>query len=130
MELLIVPFFWGILWKDAYNEMKDHKSVIVEMCIDHSVPLLCLMLDYLFLNMIPFAKRHILALMTVNIAYMIVNLAATLVSGTPVYPPITWKDPMGIGLPVACMFIVLLIFICLECLTKRKLRRNNCSEIV
>ena len=51
------------------------------------------MLDF-NLNRYIWRAQHLFALFCISLVYLAFNYAWTVISGTPVYAPITWKDPV------------------------------------
>ena len=88
MELTIVVFFWLFLFPLIHNLTAMDYFININV---HGVYGLFLFLE-LFYNHIPFQKETIKLLLILEGVYFIVNLSATLISGTPVYTPITYKD--------------------------------------
>lgn len=65
-----------------------------------------LVLDYC-MNKIPFTLRHLAPSMVIMVLYGIVNISYTLATGTPVYPPLNFKDVLS--------FVWLVVLVGLEC---------------
>ena len=59
--------------------------------MDHYVPLGMLAIDFA-INSILFNPWHLIITIIVMVLYGIVNFTATMVSGNPIYPIMTWKD--------------------------------------
>jgi hypothetical protein len=65
-----------------------------------------LVIDYC-MNKIPFNLRHLTPSMVIMVSYGIVNISYTLGTGTPVYPPLNFKDVLS--------FVWLVVLVALEC---------------
>ena len=120
-ELLITIYFWAVLYTQADASAFSDKLFAWAMYIIHSVPLFCLIVDDIFLNSLGIFKRHYSAVFAVTLAYLIVNMSVALSVG-PVYPGMTWKDLVGIALPLGLVLVSMLIFYlaCLISLFKLK----------
>jgi hypothetical protein len=99
-EVIITLFFWAVLFDpdDPENDIWDY--------LDHSIPIVMLIIDYC-MNKIPFNLRHLAPSMVIMVSYGIVNISYTLGTGTPVYPPLNFKDVLS--------FMWLVVLILLEC---------------
>ena len=62
--------------------------------------------------------------------YNIVNFVVTKVTGTPVYPVLTWEGWLGFFVPLGTVIMTLCIYYCLELLSKWRLRRNDHNKVV
>lgn len=79
-----------------------------------------LLLEYCY-NTVPFCPRHTIFGIMIAVIYLGINLAVTLKTGTPVYPPMDWVTPLGILCPIGLLLGAILIFVILYFLTKLKL---------
>ena len=87
-EFLITIMYWTVLYDwDGYSRSIDAFLDI----IGHALPLIVLIIDFIF-NRIPFFPKHLVLMLIISVIYAIVNMAVTLGSGTPVYSVMTWKD--------------------------------------
>ena len=87
----------------------------------HTVSIIFLSFDYIFINSIPFTRRHILPNLTIGFAYLFLNLGYTL-NYEPLYPMIDWKSPTGIILPLCVVIVFVILSLLLECCTRIKLK--------
>ena len=132
MELIITPVFWLLLWQYRHD-MEEFKLFWfrLQLVIDHSLPLVVLMIDYVFLNALSFIPRHFVFVSAASIAYMLLNMAATLHLGQPLYPFIDWKGVTGFCLvPLGMMFGCWLLFRLLELITYKKLKALGYTDII
>ena len=121
MELIITPFFWLLLWGDMSASKKGQPVQLLGLVLDHALPMVCLLVEYVFLSAIPFSKRHFIGIVTICSIYLTMNLSITLISGKPIYGPMTWTDPMGIITPVGVIFAALGLGFFMEWCTRQKL---------
>ena len=99
-EVIITLFFWGVLFDPDDNDVWDY--------VDHILPIAILVLDYA-MNRVPFIFRHLAVSINIMFIYGLVNLLYTLSTGTPVYPPLNFKDALS--------YVWLLVLAFLECAT-------------
>jgi len=85
-EIIITLFFWSVLFPGI-----KHPDAFT--FIDHISPIVILLVDY-SMNRIPFSIRLLPLSMILLLVYGIVNMAWTLSTGNPVYPPINFKSGM------------------------------------
>lgn len=95
-----------------------------EAFLDHITPLMILLVDYV-LNRIPFNYRHFPISMILGGAYFIVNLSYTLATGTPVYPPINYKDVYTYVWIVVLIVLEGVFYFGLYYLTRWKMRKYD-----
>ena len=62
--------------------------------MDHSLPFLTLVIEFLFLSGTPFVARHFLMAGIIGWIYMIFNMIYTLKTGIRIYAPFKW-DSVG-----------------------------------
>ena len=129
MELIITPFFWLLLWDAEKKKRNDDIIGLLGLCLDHALPMVILLVEYVFLSAIPFSKRHFIGIVLICMIYLSINLTITLVSGRPVYDPMSWTDPMGIIIPIAVIFVALGLGFLMECGTRKKLARQGHYKI-
>ena len=93
-EGVIVIFYWCILFP-LHGHVGYSQWEVIQDYINHAVPVTVLFLDFV-MNVVPFHFRHLPFFLGIMIIYGFgVNMTVTLVSGTPVYTPLTWKTPMS-----------------------------------
>lgn len=140
-EFIIVPLFWAMIFPgimvNRHNGMdvpditdftEEHEEysmgfIIVAGVLDHSVPLIVLMIDFSY-NCIPFLWRHFLVTLTVALVYVIFNMSWTL-SVDSIYPMIDYSSALGIVLPILCIIWTVLMYYLLVFISERKLKRSN-----
>ena len=90
-EVVIVLFYWAVLYPD-----QDHteEGFYVNNVLLHAMPMIILLIDY-GINRVPFKMVHLPVSIFLMLAYGIVNLSYTISTGTPVYPPLNFKDAMS-----------------------------------
>ncbi|CDW91679.1 UNKNOWN [Stylonychia lemnae] len=89
-EVVITLFFWAILYPDS--DHSDPNNLRNNLLL-HASPIVVLVTDYV-INRIPFQFKHLPLSLFILIVYGLVNMIYTLTSGTPVYPPLNFKDGM------------------------------------
>ena len=121
MELIITPFFWIMLW-DAEVKKREGKALpILGLVLDHALPMVCLLIEYFLCSAMPFTKRHFIGIVIICGTYLIMNLSITLITGKPIYAPMTWTDPMGIIVPMCVIVLAIGLLFLMECVTRKKL---------
>jgi len=121
MQLIIVPYFWFALWPVESIKVDNSPGKKAGMIMDHSVPLILLVIDYIFMNANPIPMRHIWIVLTVSIVYLAMNCIVTL-TWKPVYEPMTWHGTALI-LPLVLLIAGMLIYIGLSFLSQWKLNK-------
>ena len=79
IEIVVSVLYWALM-KPPSCDIHDKENVAVkcfEPKLDHTLPLLTLMIDYAF-NCVPFCLRHIVFLPIILVPYMLFNLIYTL----------------------------------------------------
>ena len=100
-EVIITLFFWVVLYEPG------DPTITTWDYPDHIVPIVILSADYC-MNRIPFNMRHLPVTLSIMLVYGIVNMTYTLVTGTPVYPPLNFHDVLS--------FVWLIVLVILQCL--------------
>ena len=108
-ELVITIYFWGVLYFQLKMWKWTNTFAWLTYVLMHSVPIICLLVDDIFLNSLGVIPRHFTALLIVAVSYLLVNMTVTLCS-SPVYPGMTWRTPLGIILPLGIAFATFIIF--------------------
>ena len=91
---------------------------------DHTLPLSCLMVEYLFLSNPPFLKRQFPLIFMIAVIYLSINCAITLIT-SPVYPVMSWTGVLGMVVPLGTVLAAIGIFMILQFISKKRLRRNG-----
>ena len=89
--------------------------------LSHAAPMFILVVDYI-LNRIPFKIVHLPLAMLIMLIYGLVNLTYTLSTGTPVYPPLNFKDAMSYVWAVMLLVLETGAFYVLHVITNLKIR--------
>lgn len=88
-EGVITVFYWSTLYDPATYPTSYLK---ITNLINHALPLIVLTIDFV-MNTVPFHYRHVPIMLGIMLIYALaVNLPVTLISGTPVYSVLTYKD--------------------------------------
>ncbi len=118
-ETVIVLFYWSVLYEE-----QDHNepNFLLMNILMHAAPMFILTVDYIF-NRIPFKIVHLPLAMIIMIIYGLVNLSYTLASGTPVYPPLNFKDGMSYVWAVMLLVLESGAFYLMHVITNLKLRK-------
>ena len=124
MNIMVTGVFWIALWDvmKALPGFRDSDLMLISMALNHSLPLFCSLIEYFFLNSIPFCFRHNLVLIPIMIIYLMGNLFSSLAIGEPVYHIMDWTTPMGAVVGSTLPFGFLLLFVIIKFLNQRKLR--------
>ena len=124
-EFIISPFFWLLL----YNPEDHYTIATIGEMTDHSLPLSCLLIEYLFLSNPPFLLRQFPLIFMIAVMYLGINCAITLIF-SPVYPVMSWTGVMGFVVPLATILAAIGIFMILQFISKKRLRRNGNGLLV
>jgi len=93
---LITGAFWAISWQtEKTNPAYDTQGKLSAIVMEHSLPMLCLLVDHLSLNALPFVPRHLPALVFVHVCYLILNLSIALSTGLSVDRTMDWHTVSG-----------------------------------
>ena len=114
-ELIITVFFWAVL----FPLMKGRDPL---MFIDHITPVVCLLIEY-SMNRMPFTMKHAKVSVGILLIYGVVNIAKTVATGEPVYPPLNFKDVMSYVYSVLLIGFEVLNYFALTHLTQWKLKK-------
>jgi hypothetical protein len=117
-EALVTVYFWTTLFAQA-AETWDHLDVLQRagFCMDHSVPMALLLIEFCLMNSVLTMGRHIIAILILVVSYLALNITWCFTMG-PVYPDMTWQGTKGILLPFVLLAVGLLFF-CLTLLLSR-----------
>lgn len=139
-ELIIIPIFWSLIFPGLLNEekMKDVLPdiddsadtnklgfFIVSGVLDHTVPLVVLMIDFTF-NCIPFTTRHFLVTITTGLLYAVFNISYTLKVET-IYPGMDFSKFYHYFYMLGGFLWSIMTFFCIVYFSKVKLRRAKKS---
>ena len=112
-ELIIFTIYWSLLYPDDKASGRlDTPWAMFSDCLDHMFPLAFLITEWC-LNRIYFEKNQVWANLAVVLIYGLINLTVTKVSGSPVYPPLSFDSAVSwilafVILPVAYGFFMML----------------------
>ena len=126
-EIIVVSFYWGVLFPSMNKDKPTHKFILE--CADHIVPFMCLLIEYLFLNSVPFVRRQFPFVVAICFFYLVFNCVYSL-NYHPIYEPITWRGFLGIALPIALIIVGILFLFVFEYLTKLKLKSQGHTKII
>ena len=79
-------------------------------------------IDYCF-NRIPFTMRHFPFSIAILLVYGVINMTKTLISGKPVYDPLTFKDIWTLIWAVVLLVLALIGYLFLTWSTSKKLEK-------
>ena len=130
-ELIIVTCFWSMIFpallvrmnRESGAESYDYSYMFVAGMCDHSVPLICLLVEFSF-SCSPFIWRHFLVTGFFAFSYAIFNAVFSLFFGQ-IYPLIDWRSLVGIYTPICVAILSVAIQHLLINSTKKRLRRHN-----
>lgn len=97
--------------------------------LNHGVPFLLLVLDFFF-NTVPFCWRHLILVNILTFTYLMINLAITKGTGTPIYQSLNWQEFISWTTLVIWPAIVSFFFICFKCFSDCKLVKSGFSACV
>ena len=131
-ELIITVHFWILIWPqlndDECSEQKFDLKCL-SMCINHSLPIFCLSLDYLY-NAQPFVRRHYSLICFLSCIYLSINFAVVRYTGIPIYDFLNWQSYEGFLWAFAVLLLSFLIFLMLEKLNVIKLKAMGYHQIL
>lgn len=116
---IIVPFFWLVLFPILLQKDIDPGPFAY---IDHITPFAVMAIDYPF-NRIPMTLRHFPLSLGILLIYGVVNMTKTLVTGKPVYDPLTFKDIMSLVWSLVLITLLVIGYLVLSWVTPKKLAR-------
>jgi len=90
--------------------------------MDHSLPFFLLLIEFIFLNSIPFVITHYFIMFPIFLTYILVNFCYQKIDGNPVYVPMNWDDLSGPIMTLLILMCSFVTFILLNWLSKVKLR--------
>ena len=125
--MIITPFFWALL-----NPVMKPKATAIGRfgeAIDHALPLACLLAEYFLCSNMPFIRRHFKFIALIALVYMSINCWYSL-NYKPVYPVMTWESPIDLLVPFATVLVAILVFISLEFISKKRLRKSGHYKVV
>eukprot|EP00347_Sterkiella_histriomuscorum_P003457 403364223 len=124
-EVVIVLFFWIVLYP-----LMDHSDPgdLRDNILMHASPMAILVADYV-INRIPFSFKHLPVSIFIMLMYGVVNLSYTLSSGTPVYPPLNFKDVMSYVWIVVLAFIESITYAIMFFITRFKLKKYRQMDL-
>ena len=128
-ESFIASVYWTILYPGDRARLEGKVGMNIWNCFDHAFPLIFLITDW-FLNRIYFEFQQIYANMLIFFIYGLTNLTVTMVTGTPVYPPISWDSVESWLVGVAMLPLAMGYYIGLYYLTKCKFRKMKMHDSV
>ena len=126
-ELIITPFFWILLY--PILESKSWAMGRFGEALDHWLPLACLLSEYFLCSNMPFIRRHFKFIGLIAFVYLSVNFWYT-INYAPVYPVMKWEGFIGFLVPIGTAIVAALVFLLLECISKKRLRKNGHNKIV
>ena len=88
LEIVITIFFWSFEYDaPSYNDPWHN----IDLYGDHSLPLIMLTIDFC-VNRVYYELHSLWINLIYVIVYGLINMAYTLITGTAVYPVITWDS--------------------------------------
>lgn len=130
MEVIITIVFWTALWETFKEKPEFANSSLAKsrLIMEHTLPMACLLFDYVFINALPFVLRHCFLYVPIMYLYILVNLVAAISTGENVYPILNWDAWWGILVGISAPLGFVLIFCIIRWFNQRKLRRLGYSE--
>lgn len=142
-EFIIVPLFWTIIFPgyvaserrarngdlpdvDDFDRAQEEMRlgyIIVAGILDHSIPLIVLMIDFSY-NCIPFLWRHFLCTLGVAIGYAIFNIIYSLHIDL-IYPILDYRTPFGALFPALGLLWTFLMYYMLVFFSQKKLKMQK-----
>jgi hypothetical protein len=118
LEVCITVIYWTLLHPNLFHS-NDHIIKKFSLICDHTLPLMGLIIEYCVSNQ-PIVRHHFVVVMAVTIAYMVVNLYATLIWRAP-YENINLLEVDGLIKIVICLVFLIGVYLALVFITKKKL---------
>ena len=87
-ELVSVVAYWSLIHDDVWRPNSKLLSKMT-LVLDHFLPLLLLLIDYLFLSNPVFLRRHAYVVASLLLLYLPINMYFS-VAGKPPYSMIDW----------------------------------------
>ena len=136
-ELIIVPLFWTIIFPGYFvnqteiPDVDDFQTldqfeigfIIVAGVMDHTIPLIVLMIDFSF-NCIPFVFRHFQVTLILAIVYSVFNVIYS-IKVEPIYPIADFNSPLAFLYPIGGLVWCILMYLFILHSSKVKLRKSN-----
>lgn len=135
MEAIITPLFWSLLWAVAKDLPQfDGTWRKLALVLDHSLPFVLLCIDFIFLNAIPYLRRHVVIIFALGTVYLLLNMIvvlAVLPPGQTIYPFMSWDGFTGFVLvPIGMYLFGFAAILFLEWVTFWKLRKLGYIELI
>jgi uncharacterized membrane protein YwaF len=109
LNMGISIIFWTVLWPNMPHESPKNLDGLLTL-LDHTAPLTLTLIEWC-LNGIRFELRHLLPQLLMIVSYGALNLTWTKVTGTSVYPVITWDTPAAWASGIAVIPFFMLLFV-------------------
>ena len=101
------------------------------MAMDHCVPLITLMIEYIMCSSTPFIPRQYSLMLIILLAYLTLNITWVKVTGHFIYPPMTWDNvAQFFYIPIGFLFAFTLFETALFFLTRKKLYCQGNESLV
>ena len=130
-EIFITIFFWGFLWKDYNSNTKydrwDYKTVIIA---DHTLPIVCLLFEYIFINVVPIVRRQFVFMIVILVGYTGITMYCIAANGYLPYSGISGSSLHQLLLVVSFFGGSLLCLFLIDYITRLKLKWMGQHEIL
>jgi hypothetical protein len=126
--MFATTFYWTLVYYPGayFSSALDHTSTFM----DHTIPISTLFVNLFFSN-VKFTESGWQKIPYIGALYAIVNYAATMIMGTPVYSVETWTTVMSYVLAVLLVgALVLFYFIAAYFLNTAKQYKNNNNNLL
>lgn len=125
-EMVITLVFWFLLFPNSdYSSVTGMNYLL--MYINHTVPLLVLLIDFCF-NAIWFEKHQVWPNLAVFLLYGLLNIGLTYFSGHPVYSLLSWDSTLAWIVGLSLLPIVGIIWMILCLITHFKFKKLQVAE--
>lgn len=120
-EVIETIIFWPVLYSPTpiYGPFKNSAYFQVSKVIDHYLPLVILIIDYI-LSSPAFVLRHLIFSFSYGLLFMISNMIVSLAGDAP-YKFMDWSSVVGVLTPLAVIIIYPLVHYILFWLTRKRL---------
>ena len=107
LQTVITIFYWTFI-----HSIEEHYTnlFIFEIFMDHLYPMVFMLVEF-FLNDFTPTNDQCMKLILFTVAYMSVNFWFTILSGTPIYGIINWRDLRSYCITIGAVSIMFLSFL-------------------
>lgn len=123
----ITLIYWLLLFKHDLKKLKSKQGYnvapyVVLFALQHSFPIVLLMLDFIY-NRYMFKLARIIPILVYGILYLVINIGKKVnilgytLSARPVYPIMKWNDAGSVIYALTTCVLIVLTFLVLRLIT-------------